>query len=146
MATVVPGRPPASFRIIAVVLLLWGLMGCLAAWSQLGMSAADIAALPEPDRSIWAGMPGWAKATYAGAVAAGLAGAIALLLRRALARPLFLASLVLVVVQFAYTFLGTDLLALKGAAATVPFPLFIIAMAVFQLWYAGRAQVRGWLR
>lgn len=145
MASIVATKPPVSFWVIAALLTAWGLMGCLAAWMQLGVSAADLAKMPEPDRSIWLAMPGWAKAVYIGAVATGLAGATALLLRRAVARPLFLVSLVLVVVQFGYTFFGTDLLTLKPPVETVPFPLFIIAVGVFQLWYAGFAAKRGWI-
>lgn len=140
--TTVPAPPPISFRIIAIVLILWGAMGCAAAWFQLGTPAET---LPEPDRTIMAGLPGWLGAVYVGAVVSGLAGGVALLLRRAIARPLFIVSLVLVVIQFGYTFFGTDLLALKSAAETVPFPLFIIAVAVFQVWYAGYALKRGWI-
>ena len=145
MVIAVTHKPPTSFWITAVLLTLWGLMGCFAAWMQLSVSAADLAAMPEPDRTIWSTMPTWVKAVYAGAVGAGLAGGIALLLRRAVARPLFVASLVLVVIQFGYTFFGTELLTLKSPAETVPFPLFIIAVAVFEVWYAGRARARGWV-
>lgn len=145
MALVHTTRSPLSFWAIAVLLTLWGLMGCFAAWMQLGVSAADLARMPEPDRTIWSSMPMWVKAVYVGAVGTGLAGGLALLARRAVAQPLFAASLVLVVIQFGYTFLGTELLALKGAAATVPFPLFILAVALFQIWYAGHAARRGWI-
>lgn len=145
MAIVAPAKPPVSFWIIATLATLWGAMGCFAAWMQLGMSPAELAALPEADRTIMSGLPAWFGAVYVGAVGTGLAGGIALLLRRAIARPLFLISLVLVIVQFGYSFFGTELLALKSAAETVPFPLFIIAVAVFQFWYAGRARARGWI-
>lgn len=145
MATTFAARPPLSFWIIAVLLTLWGVAGCFAAYMQLGMSPAELAAMPEPDRTIMSGLPGWFGAVYGGAVITGLAGGVALLLRRSIARPLFIISLVLVVIQFAYSFFGTQLLALKSAAEIVPFPLFIIVVAVFQVWYAGRSRARGWI-
>lgn len=145
MATIVTAKPPLSFWVIATLLTLWGVAGCFAAYMQLGMSPAELAAMPEPDRTIMSGLPGWFGAVYVGAVMTGLAGGISLLLRRSIAHPLFIISLVLVVIQFAYSFFGTQLLALKSAAEIVPFPLFIIAAAVFQVWYAGHARERGWI-
>ena len=50
-----------------------------------------------------------------------LAGAIALWRRSRHALPLYVLSLVGVVIQFGFVFAGTGLLAHKGAAATVPF-------------------------
>ena len=48
-------------------------------------------------------------------------------------------------VQFGYTFLGTDLLAVKGPTAAI-FPAVIIAIAIAQ-WFYARAQAdKGVLR
>jgi hypothetical protein len=58
---------------------------------------------------------------------------------------LYVLSLVGVVIQFGYVFAGTDLLAHKGAAATVPFPLFIALMGVVQIVLARLAARRGWV-
>lgn len=145
MATTFTAKPPLSFWIIAALLTLWGIAGCFAAYMQIGMSQAELDALGEPDRTIMGGLPGWFGWVYAGAVGFGLAGSVALLLRRAIAQPLYLLSLVCVVIQFGYVFIATDMLALKGAAATVPFPLFIVAVALFQIWYVGQARARGWI-
>ena len=144
-ATIATVRPPRWFWIVAALITLWGAIGCLAAWMQIGMGPAEIAALPEADRLIWANLPGWFHALYAGAVITSLVGGVALLLRSGHARTLLLLSLVLVVAQFGYVFLATQTVALKGAAATVPFPLFIIAVAVAELWFAGVALRRGWI-
>lgn len=58
---------------------------------------------------------------------------------------LYVLSLVSVVVQFGYVFAGTDLLAHKGAAATVPLPLFIALMGVVQIiLHAWRPGAAGW--
>ena len=52
-------------------------------------------------------------------------------------------SLAGVLVQFGYSFLATDMIAVKGAAATVPFPAFIVFMAVVQLLFAHRMKQAG---
>jgi hypothetical protein len=54
-------------------------------------------------------------------------------------------SLIGVVIQFGYVFVGTDLLAHKGAAATVPFPMFIALMGCVQIVLARFADRRGWV-
>lgn len=90
-------------------------------------------------------LPAWFAWDYAVATGASLAGAIALLRRSRLAMVLYAVSLAAVVVQFGYVFLATDLIAHKGAAATVPFPAFIAAIGVLQIAVARIALRRGWL-
>jgi hypothetical protein len=81
---------------------------------------------------------------YGIAVGAGLLGAIALLLRRKWANFAFALSLAAVFIQFSYTFLGTDLLAVRGWTTTL-FPLLIIAMALFEIWFSRQQVAKGLL-
>lgn len=134
-----------SFTIIALVLLLWNLIGVAAFIMQY---TADLAALAKSDpytARIFAGMPGWAWGAYAVAVCSGTLGAAMLLMRKAVAAPLFGLSVIGVVVQFGYSFLGTDLLAVKGAGAAV-FPAVILGIAVGQWLYARRCRAKGVLQ
>lgn len=134
-----------SFTIIGLLLLGWNLMGLIAFIMQY---TADLDALARQDpytARIFAAMPGWAWAAYAVAVCAGTLGATLLLLRKAAAVPLFLVSMIAVIAQFSYSFLGTDLLTVKGAPATI-FPAFICAVAVAQLLYARRLKSKGALK
>ncbi|ANI78941.1 MULTISPECIES: sugar transporter [Sphingobium] len=134
-----------SFAIFALGLLIWNLIGVAAFILQY---TADLAALAKSDpytARIFAGMPGWAWAAYAVAVGAGTLGATMLLMRKRVAVPLFALSVIGVVVQFGYSFLGTDLLAVKGAGAAA-FPAVILVIAVGQLLYAQGLQAKGVLR
>ena len=142
--TIIRTRAPGWFTAVAILLLLWGLAGCGAFWTHLRF-ADRLATAPAADRQLYESLPAWLNYVYGLAVAGGLFGSIALLARSRQAVPLYALSLVAVVVQFGWTFAMTDILALKGAAATVPFPLFIAAVAVFQLWLARRAAARGWI-
>jgi len=145
VATYLRQRPPGWFIAVAVVLALWGVLGCIAFYMHVKLGPAMDPAATDWDRAYYAALPGWFTPVYAAAVGGGLLGALALLFRSKLAQPLFVLSLIAVAVQFGYVFLGTDILAHKGAAVTVPFPLFIAAVAIFQIWLAQFARKRGWI-
>lgn len=135
-------KTPRSFWGIGLILLLWNLMGVAAFIMQY---SADLTALAKTDpytASIFAAMPDWAWIAYATAVGAGTLGAILLLLRKTAAVPLFLLSIVGVIVQFGYSFIQTDLLAVKGVSAAI-FPAVILIVALFQWHYARRQAAVG---
>ena len=145
MANTFQQKPPAWFRILSVVLVLWGLIGCVALYVHIAYGPAIDPNATDWDRAYYAAMPAWFTPVYCIAIFGGLLGAIALVARSALAKWPYLASLIAVLVQFGWVFFATDLLTHKGAAATVPFPTFIIVVAAFQLWLAGHAAKRGWI-
>ena len=136
---------PRYFIVIAIVLLLWNLMGLAAFAMQYTADLTELAKSDPVTAQAFAAMPAWVWIAYTIAVGAGTLGAVLLLMKKATAASLFLLSLIAVVVQFGYTFLGTDLLALKGPSV-IAFPAFIVVMAVVQLLYArhlvGKAMLR----
>lgn len=134
-----------SFIVIGVAILLWNLMGVTAFAMQYSANLAELATTDPYAAQIFAAMPGWAWAAYAVAVGAGTLGALLLLMKRSTAVPLFALSVVAVVVQFGYSFLGTDLLVVKGASSAI-FPALILAVAVAQYLYARSLVVKGVLR
>lgn len=126
---------PRSFGPIAIVLLLWNLMGVGAFIMQYSADIGELAKTDPYTAHICAAMPSWAWFAYAVAVGAGTLGATMLLLRKAVAAPLFLLSIIAVIVQFGYSFLLTDLLSVKGFTAAI-FPAVILIIAIFQWRYA----------
>lgn len=135
---------PTWYWIVSGILLLWNAIGCFACFSQMTASPDKIAKLPEGQRAAWLAMPTTAKAGYVVAVAAGLLGAVALLLRCAAAGPLFLASLLGVIVQFGWFFM-----VYRGASrfglSSLAFPVFIAMVAVAQIGFACCARTMGLL-
>src|SRR3546814_15904207 len=97
------------------------------------------------DRQLYAGLPGWYNGVYAIAVGAGLLGSFALLARSAMARWLFVLSLIAIIVTFGYLFLATDVIAVKGAAATLQFPILLALIAIFAVWFQAYPERTGWL-
>jgi len=137
---------PAWYWIVGALLLLWGVGGIFAFYSQLTTPYEQmVAEMGKLAADCIKGMPTWLWWVYGVAVWSGFFGTVALLLRRTWAQPLYLISLVTVVVQFGHSFLVVRIQELMGWSAAV-FPAFIIALAIFQLWFAGWAKRKNWLR
>lgn len=139
-----PSRRPTWFIAAAVILLLWALAGVTSFAAHVFVGEEMAAKQGEWDLAYFRALPAWFAWDYALATLAALAGAVALLMRSRLSELLYVLSLIGVVIQFGYVFAATDLLAHKGAAATVPFPLFIALMGVAQIVLARLAIMRGW--
>ena len=136
---------PAWFRIVGVVLVIWGAVGVFACVQQFRLGADAMGPADDYYRRLYASFPEWYNAVYAVATGAGLLAALALVFRSKLARSLFILSLIAVVVQFGWLFLATDIIAVRGAAMVVPFPVFIAAVAAYGVWLSGLARRRGWI-
>ena len=129
--------PTRNFWVVSSRLLVWSLIGDAAYLSQVTADLTELAKTDPTTAQAFATMPEWAWSAYAVAVWVATLAAIALLLRRRLAAPLYAVSLVAVLVQFGWTFFGSSVIADKGASAAI-FPLVIIAIGAFSLWYAWR--------
>jgi hypothetical protein len=136
---------PRTFWVVAVVLLLWALVGNAAYLMQVTMDLDELAKTDAYAAQTFREMPQWAWAAYATAVWSGTAAAIALLLRRKVALWLFMLSLLGIVIQFGRAFTMTDLLAVQGVSAAI-FPLVIFAVGAFQIWWCRTCDRQGYLR
>ena len=135
-------RVPAWFWIVAGLALLFEAFGCFMYLVQVN---ADHASLPLDQRAMWDATPTWMVAAYAIAVWVGVVGALLLLLRRKLAVPILLVSLVAVVVQFSGLFLVPQLRqTVPDTALVAPIVLIVSCYLIFQ--FARLANKRGWLR
>ena len=138
-------KPPAWYYVVAALLTAWDAIGCYFCYMQFKLGADAMGDATAYDRALFATLPGWYNYCYAIAVGGATLGGIALLARSAWAKPIFIVSLVAIIVQFGYLFATTDVIAHKGFATVVPFPVFIVAVAVFALWFAGFAKRKGWI-
>jgi hypothetical protein len=136
---------PVWYWIVAILLVLWEAMGCFACVSQIRLGAAAMGPVDAWSLKYYAALPAWYNWVYAVATFGSLLGGLALLLRRRLATPIFWVSLAAVIVMFGYAFAATDLIAHKGLAQVLPFPLFIAAVGAFSIWFSRLATARGWL-
>jgi len=134
-----------SFWAIAVVMLLWNVLGSMNLLWQLNADAAQLASFPETHRAIIEGRPLWATAGFAIGVIVGALGCILLLLRKSAAYYLFVVSLLGIVVTMIHT--------IKIAGMAIEFSqmeVFVMIIlpaivAVFLIWYSTFAKRRNWI-
>lgn len=138
-------KAPVWFTVGAIVLILWGLMGCASLYMHFVMGPGDGPGTADYDRQLYASLPTWYGVVYIVAVLSGLLGAILLLMRRSAAVMLSALSVVAVIIQFGWLFLATDILAVRGNWVAY-FPMFILLVQLFQLWFANSAKGKGLLR
>lgn len=136
-----PGR---SFVIIGVLALLWNALGIFTYLMQVLMTQEALSELPPDEAALYANIPAWVTSAYAIAVFGGTLACIALLLRKAWAVPVFVVSLLAILVQMGHALFMTDLLAVRGSTAAI-LPLVIIGVAVFLVWYSTDAKKKGLL-
>lgn len=134
---------PKWFLPVAVIALLWNLLGCMAYLGDAMMSPDDVARLDAAQQALRAERPAWSVAATAVAVWAGAAGSLGLILRRRWATPLLAVSLLGVIVQdYSLFVLGS------AGADTVALALqgLVLLIAIGLLLLARRASRLGWLR
>ena len=136
--------PPGWFRPVAVVALLWNLLGCVAYLADVTMKPEDIAKLTEAQQALMASRPAWSIAGTAVAVWFGAAGCIGLILRKQWATWVLIASLAGVVLQDLWLFVLSH--ALSGAGAVGIMLQGIVLIVSIGLVYLARVgSARGWL-
>ncbi len=142
MSTLV--KPPTSFWVIAIIALLWNLMGVFQFFSATILLESVVAALPQEQADLYTGMPTWYLVVFGIAVFSGLLACITMLLRKKITIMLFGISLLTVLVSQGYWLFGTEIMSLLGMTAAV-MPLIVIAISIFLYFYNKGAARNGWL-
>jgi len=136
-------QAPKWFVPVAVVALLWNLLGCAAYLADVMLKPEDIARLTAAQQAMYAARPSWSVAATAVAVWFGTAGCVGLIMRQRWAKALFIISLAGVIGQDAWLF-GMSGVAAGAAAAVLQGLVLVVAIALVLL--ARKAASRGWLK
>lgn len=136
--------PPKWFKVVAILAMLWNLLGCLAFASDLNLSPDDIARLPESQQALYAARPAWAIAATGTAVVGGVLGCIGLLLRRKWAFPVLVLSLIGILVQDFGLFVLADGATLAGPVA-LALQATVLAIGIWLVVLSRKGIARGWL-
>ncbi len=144
MSTQSAVKIPRWFWVVAGTAAVWVLIGVMTYITAVTMSPEALAKLPEGERALMEGMPTLVISAYAIAVFAGMLGCAALLWRKRWAFPIFILSLVAILVQMVYALFMSKHLEVYGPSGSI-LPGLIILVAGFLVWFSRHANSRGWL-
>ncbi|PWI29276.1 hypothetical protein DI383_12615 [Flavobacteriaceae bacterium LYZ1037] len=144
MTNISTNKPPLWFWIVGVIALIWNLMGVMAYIGQAYMTDADLAALPEAEQALYANYPAWATAAFAIAVFGGSIASIALLLRKKLAKTLYVISLLGIVVQMIYNFFISEAMDVYGPGGMI-MPVMIIIIGFYLIGFSNKCISKNWI-
>lgn len=137
-------KPSIGFWIASITGLLWNLMGVSAYIQQAYKVESYRAQIPVELLEIMDNSPAWATAAFAIAVFAATFGCIALIFRKKIAKPLFILSLISVVVQFSHEFFMTnarDYYDTFGWVMTIMIPI----VSIYLIWVSKKAISKNWI-
>ncbi len=145
MTDVLNGKPPMTFWLIGGAALIWNLFGLMVYMMQVSASPDELAQAYTPEQvEFMLAVPKWATSAFAIGVTTGVLGCLLLLLRKALAGPMFVISLVGVLIQDLNTFVLNDAIAMFGTTpAIIQSAVVIIGAAL--IWYSRIAKSKGWI-
>ena len=134
---------PPALKIIAIVAIVWNSLGLLEVYMRLSM-ASGVSRRSTEEQLFYQDFPVWANSTLAIVALAGMAGAFFLLIKKAWAFPMFIISLIGILVLDFYVYFGTDFLEFMGTSS-VFYDLLTIAIATFLVIYSNKAKRHGWI-
>ena len=140
-----PNKPSVGFWIIAVIALLWNLMGVYQYLAMTLMKEEMAEAMTEAQVALVTGQPAWFTGVFAIAVFAGILACILLLMKKKWAVSLFLISMLAVIVQMGYWLFATDVMEVYELAEAVTMPILVVIVAIFLYFYSKGAAKKGWL-
>lgn len=138
-------RAPVWFLVVSILFLLWNLFGLavfiLTVFVLTTRDALENAGLNAEQAELMLSTPTWVNIAFGTAVVFGVLGSLALVMKRALAIPLLVISLVGVLAQNTYTYLLSDAIDIMGVGAS---PV-VIAAAIAAVPFAVFCRKQGWL-
>ena len=126
-----------SFWVICIAALIWNLMGSINFAMQ--MNPEMVAKFPEEAQSLIASRPLWATIAFAVAVFGGVLAEVLLLLKKASAYYLFVASILGIIITNIHTFQVSSSFDIWLGI------LMSFVITSFLIWYTKNSQRKGWI-
>ncbi|MBT8265066.1 MAG: hypothetical protein KJO41_05540 [Bacteroidia bacterium] len=136
-------KPGVLFWIIGIVALLWNAMGVLNYLAQAYDMEMATEKLSAEQIAFMDALPAWNTALFAIAVFAGLAAALAFLMRKKLAVMLFIVSFVAAAISQVYWLFGTDAPEVFSDHQPYLMPAIIVILGLVFIWYSKKQKDAG---
>lgn len=143
--TTISNKPTNTFWVIGIIALFWNALGVMAYLGQAFITDEIKATIPENQLAIMENTPAWATAAFAIAVWGGLLASILLLMKKKLAKTVFIISFIGIIVQLIYNFFMANAIEAYGPGGLV-MPVLTVGFALFLIWHSKRCINDGILR
>lgn len=137
-------KAPTWFLVVAIVMVIWNLMGVSAFIMDMTMSEEAMAALPDAERELYGRYPLWTKIAYFIAVFGGTIGALGLALKKKWSKTVLIISLIGVLVQMTHSLFIAGSMEVYGPVSTI-MPAMVITLSIFLVWMANHGIKKGWV-
>lgn len=152
MAATTERKPGKLYWIITGLLVLWGLMGLWVFYDFTAATPESMAKYVADGTYTQAyadyytsGSPLWHTVVFAIAVISGALGALGLLLCRAWAVPLYIVSLLCIIISL-FSMFGLDKLHTVMSGGQIAMQGVVLALGLFSAWFARKKKAKGWLK
>ena len=133
---------PKWYMPVAIIALLWNLIGCAAYLMDVTLTPEAVAAMSPDQQALYAARPAWAVAVYAIAVWGGVLGCVGLIMKKRWAKGALLVSLLGLIAQDIALF-GMSPVSIE--ASVYALQGMVLMIAVLLLLLANKAARQGWL-
>jgi ribose/xylose/arabinose/galactoside ABC-type transport system permease subunit len=136
-------RAPRQLWVVGIIALLWNAIGAFDYLMTQTRNPSYMSAFPPEQLAWFYGLPAWVVAAWATAVWGGVLGSVLLLLRKRLAVPVFLVSLVAMVITTFQNWVLANAAEIFPDTFSRVFSVLIFAIAVGLFFYARAMSKRG---
>lgn len=138
--------PPLAkwFTPVAIIALIWNLMGVVAFIMSPVLNPGAMALLTDAEQAMYAATPLWATVAFAVAVFSGAIGSLLLIIKKAVAKQLLVASLVAVLVQMFHAYFISNSWEVFGPGGTI-MPIMVILIAIYLVMLSKQAIANNWI-
>lgn len=138
-------KVPTWFWVVTAIMLLWNLIGVISFLQHITIPDDALQNLPDNEKEFYENYPLWTTIAFALAVFGGFIGCIGLLLRKKIAKPILIISLIAVVVQMYHSIFIAKAMDVYGPGAVV-MPIMVILIAIFLVWLANFSINKKWIK
>lgn len=132
------------FWILGYLGLVWNIIGVVTFFMTTTASEATLAAMSADQRAFYTEIPLLITWMYALAVSSGALACVLLLMRKAIAVPVFIVSLISITFQMGYSVFFSSLILVQGNTAAI-LPVLIVIVGTLLVWFSLFEKSKGWL-
>jgi hypothetical protein len=137
-------KPPIWFWILSVLALIWNAMGVNQYLQQAYNTESFRVLYTSEQLTLMDSTPAWATASFAIAVFSSVLACVLLLLRKKLAKTVFLIALIAIVVQMTHGLLIAKSYEVTSAFQT-SMAIIVLVVGLLLYLFAKRSTKKGWL-